>query len=448
MRILAALCALFLILNGATGISQEHSLTLQQAIDIALQNNLNVVQSQNDMDAAQSQARAAKGQYLPSISANGGWQRTQTDQSGYVDILQGIPITVPESHITGNRFNAGLSAGMTVFDFFGREGSITAATSRAVAAEHGVVRTRQAVVFQVVSQYLNVYRSERLVKVAEENLKRDQRQLERITESNRVGALSLADVYRQQSQVASDELSVIGATNNYLKAKADVLALIGLDGRVDYKFADATLPADIDSLEMRQLREGFKGIGSLQDRAIKARPDFKAALENYNAADGSVTSAYSGYYPDISAFGSFGMGAQEFGDLGDNRNLSWGVNLRWNIFDGFLREQQIESAKASRRNAEIQRAQTERDVTVEVRKAVLDLDAAMKSLDVSDRAMVSAREDRKIAEERYNLGAGTLLDLLVASASFVNAEANKVNAVYGYLTAKYNVEFALGERVY
>jgi len=87
-------------------------------------------------------------------------------------------------------------------------------------------------------------------------------------------------------------------------------------------------------------------------------------------------------------------------------------------------------------------------VTVEVKKAVLDLDAAMKSLQVTDKALVSAAEDRKIAEERYNLGAGTLLDLLVANASFVNAEANKVNAVYGYLTAKYNLEFALGERKY
>jgi outer membrane protein len=196
------------------------------------------------------------------------------------------------------------------------------------------------------------------------------------------------------------------------------------------------------------VRSDYKGLGVLQDRAIQARPDFKAAQETVNAADGSVTSAYSGYYPAIGAFGGYSLDGEKVNGLTDNRSLSWGINVRWNLFDGFLREQQIETAEASRRNAEIALAQTERDVTVEVRKAVLDLDAAMKALQVTDQAVVSAAEDRKIAEERYNLGAGTLLDLLVGNANYVNAEANRVNAVYSYLTAKYNLEFALGERKY
>ena len=448
MRILAALLATFVFLHGAAGIAQEQTLTLQQAIDIALQNNLSVIQSQNNLDAAESQSRAAMGQYLPSLDASGSWRRTQTDQAGYRGVIQGTPVDFPASSETNGSVGAGLSAGLTVFDFLGREGNVSAANAREASAKLGVVRTRQAIVYQTASEYLNVLRTEKLVAVTEENLKRDQRQLERIVESNRVGALSLADVYRQQSQVASDELSVISATNNHLKSKADLLALIGLDARQDYRIVDATLPVTIDTLEMRQLRSDFKGLGVLQDRAIQARPDFMAAMEQVNAADGSVTSAYSGYYPAIGAFGGYNLNGEKVSNLADNKSLSWGLSVRWNIFDGFLREQQIQTAEASRRNAEIAKAQTERDVTVEVKKAVLDLDAAMKSLQVTDKALVSAAEDRKIAEERYNLGAGTLLDLLVANASFVNAEANKVNAVYGYLTAKYNLEFALGERKY
>jgi outer membrane protein len=72
----------------------------------------------------------------------------------------------------------------------------------------------------------------------------------------------------------------------------------------------------------------------------------------------------------------------------------------------------------------------------------------MKQYEVSQKGLISASEDRKIAEERYNLGAGTLLDLMTANAGLVNAEANLVNASYNYIIAKRNVEYVLGERAY
>lgn len=449
MRRLVPFLVFFLVFSAS---AQKKTLTLDQVKQIALERNLNVVQAQNNLQSAQGQVLAARGSWLPTLSASSAWNRSQQELSGQQFInVNGVQVPVAgESNTTSlsSTFSYGLRANWTVFNGFNREASNASAISFAIASEQSLARTRQAIVFQTVSDYLNVFRTAQLVTVSEENLKRDKQQLERITESNRVGALSLADVYRQQSQVAADELALITAQNNYDKSKADLMALIGLDVMEEYEIADATISSDIDSAAIQESLRMSSNLKDLAVRALKARPDYQGALENYNATESEVTAAKSNYYPTVSLSSSYSRSGDNVQLSLKNSYLSWGASLSWTLFDGFRTNQGVQAALASKRNAEITLAQTERSINVDVKKALLDLEASRKSYESSQKGLISAGEDRKIAEERYNLGAGTLLDLLTANASYVNAQANKVNSVYDFLTAKYNLEYAVGERTY
>jgi outer membrane protein len=219
--------ASFALAQGST--QQPKVLTLDKAISIALEQNISVRQALNNTNAAQSGVLAASGSYLPTASANGSWTRTSSDRPASVQLLSGVPIQVPASVSTSNNYSTGLSLGYTIFNGFAREAGFSQAVSAATSAEEQAMRTTQGIVFQVQAAYLAVLRNRQLVTVSEENLKRDQRQLERITESNRVGALSIGDVYRQQSQVAQDEVLLIGSQNTYDKSIADLISLIGMD---------------------------------------------------------------------------------------------------------------------------------------------------------------------------------------------------------------------------
>ncbi len=451
MHVWKYLTPLALMLPGSLVFAQPNVITLDQATRIALERNINVVQAQNNADQAQSSVLSAYGSYLPSLSADGGWGRRQV--KGPL-VIQGQTIpgvsspTTTTSTIRTTTWSAGLSANYTLFNGFAREGRFGAASSNADAAVDNSLRTKQSIVYQTEADYFTVLRNGQLVGVSQENLKRDSLQLERIVESNRVGSLSVADVYRQQSAVAADEFDLITAQNNYEQSKADLAALIGLDVTQEYDFADSSIAAVVDTAEMRATMQKYSDLTGLMRRALDARPDYRSARQSLDASESQVTAAKGNYYPAIAASAGYAYNSEELSSLTKYPTINWGIGFSWTLFDGFQTNQTVQLAIEQKRNAEINLAQTERTVNVDVKKAVLNLDAARKQCESAQKGLVSATEDRKIAEERYNLGAGTLLDLLTANASLVQAEANKVNAAYGYLTAKRNLEYVLGERTY
>jgi outer membrane protein len=437
----AALCGPFLY-------GQSANLTLDQAKQTALTHNISVIQADANVGSAQAGVTAAYGGYLPSLSASGSWGRDQVDQGARNAVFGGLSFPIAASRSTTNNFNTSINANMTLFDGFNRQAQVGQATARSVSSEQVAVRTRQTTVFQVESAYLNVLRNDQLVKVSDENLKRDNRQLERITESARVGAAARADVYRQQSIVAADEFALIQAQSTFDKSKADLVDLIGLDVAGEYTFNDPSISLEISPAELDSTASLYKNFRELEQRSIASRPDHKSAVELFNAAESGVTSAKSNYWPSLSASAGYGLSSDELSTLRDNRNLNWGLSIRWSLFDGFSTNAAVQSAVASRRIAEIGLTQAERDINAQLKKALLDFDAARKQYEVSQKGLKSATEDRKIAEEKYNLGAGTLLDLLTANAGLVQAQVNLVNSVYNYITAKKNVDYTIGERVY
>ena len=415
---------------------QPQMLSLNNAMSVALNHNLSVIQSANNVDASQSALLAGYGLYLPTISATAGVGRTQS---------QYVPVGLDT---LGTQYSAQLSANYMIFNGLSREMALKRASSAKSVADQTFYRTKQQIVFQVQAGYLAVLRDGQLVQVNVQNLKRDQKELELIEESNRVGSLAIGDVYRQQSIVATDDYNLIAAQNTYDKDIADLIALIGLDVMNEYKIEDSTISPYIDSTEFSQL-PSMGNYEELRHRAMGSRADYQSAAENLKSASYGVTSAWGQYTPSISAYANYALRSPTFSDLGSNiKDYNWGLNLSWTLFDGFATNQSVQTAKVQERNAEINLKQTELTVGVDVKKALLDLIASKKQYEAALRSETSSDQDRKVAQEKYNLGSGTLIDLQTANASLVNSEASRINSTYSYITAKMNLQYALGDRSY
>jgi outer membrane protein len=434
-------------LAGAVSFSQGPTertpkpITLDGAVQIALERNINVLTAQYALEGQQSAVTAAYGNLLPTLSANGNWQRTQAQTQ--TTFSQGLELPIPQTSTT-NSFRTSISSNLLLFDGFASTAGVNRATSTAVSAEQTVNRSRQSVVFQVQTLYSNLLRDEELLKVNEDNLKRDRRQLEQIVESNRVGSKSIADVYRQQVQVGNDELALIQAQNTYDKARADLVFALGLSVTDAYDFHDPSIKPDIDTTEFKAVNEQYRDYRSLVNEALGVRPDYLSAAENVNAANSAVTVAIGGHFPTISAFASYGFNSPKISNLSDNRSLIWGLNLSFPLFNGWQTTNQVQQAKVTLKTAEQELSQAERQVQVDIAKSLLDLEAAEKQVYVTINSVISATEDRRIAEEKYSLGAGTILDLLTAEANYTLALSNKVNAAYNYFLVKKQLEYNIG----
>lgn len=461
------LLPLFLAANLIAQTTPGKQLTLKQAVDAALEKNIDILRAQNTLEAQQSAVLSAYGNFLPNISASGGYSNSDSRSPGSA---AGFSFPSPilytptggsqqtgtisayspgsSGQLTKTSYSAGMKASLTLFDGFNNTSSLNKASSIAVANEYSLYRTKQSIIFQTQTSYLQVLLNKSLLKVSEDNLKRSQQQLQRIIESNKVGSVAAADVYRQQVTTANDELALIRAQNTYDNSKADLLFLLSLDVSQEYDISDPGLIVEAEQAIPADEKVAYSDYGQLVSKAVASRPDYQAAKYGMESAESDVTIARSAYFPAISANVGYSFDNAQLSGLSDNKTLNWGISFSLPLFNGFQTNARVQAAKLALRNSEQEVAQTERQVQVDVRKAKLNFESAQKQLEVSLKTVISAVEDRRIAEERYNLGAGILLDLLTANANYTQALSNKVTAQYNLVLAKQQLKYVVGAEKY
>lgn len=431
--------------------TQPSIITLDQALTIAFERNVTVAQAANTVDEAKAGMVAAYGYYAPKVIPYAYFNRKGTNSPATVQTIGNQFFTTPAQSQFLNQYSYGVSATYTLFDGFNRESNFGTAQGSATQAEQGYERTRQTIANSVIATYLGVIQNEQQVKVLQQNLANEKKQLDRITEQNRLGAVAIGDVYRQQSLVATAEYNLISGQNLFDKSKADLLNLLALDVNQDYTIADPSIESQIKQVETDPGTEALGTFNDLLKRALDSRPDYMSAQESVTLADLGVTQAWSGYYPSLNISGSLSSTNAAWdiaSNWKDNHASSVGLILSWQMPEIFSSVQRIETADITKKNAVLQLQQKVRDIGVELKKALLDLDAARKQYVASQKSQIAAEQDRKTAEAKYNLGSGTLLDLQVANATYLSAQLTTLSNAYNYMTLKKNLELVLGEKKY
>ncbi len=262
------------------------------------------LKSSSQIEGYESSLQAAYGNFLPTLGASASWRWTKSDQQGFfVDQVTGQVIEGGQS--TQRRsYNIGLGSNWTLFDGLSNFASLSQSQNNLESAQYYLERIKQDIVFQTMSLYYDIVYTEQLLKVKQDDLKWNEKNLETIKERNRLGAATLADVYQQEVAKGNAELELIRTDNNLQTAKKDLLFYLGIDVLEEFEFDDS-LTVNEEKILNTDLLKDYENITELVDQALNQRFDYKSALLNLESARSGVTIAQSGHWPSLIASGGY-----------------------------------------------------------------------------------------------------------------------------------------------
>ena len=404
---------------------QQLEVTLKEAIQRALQVQPAMVQAQGRQRTAGAGRQVAWGSFLPNVSVSG--FATKNSKQRFDQNSQRLIPPV-------QNYGSGLSANVDLFTGLRRLANLRSASATLDAEEAGVVTQRFQVQLDTKRFFYNALATEELVRVAQSQVRRAQQQLQISVEKLRAGSATRSDSLRSTVDYGTARINLLEAQANLAGAQADLGRQVGVDQPVR-AVPDSALPPLPDTT-------AFRGA------ALESAPQVQRADAQARAARADVWSARSQYIPTLNLSLGSSRGDTLFNNaLVANEVHNWRVSLTWILFDRFSREQLQVSASVSRDNAVAAAADTRRLVNADLTKQIAALATAYEKIDIARANVAAATEDLRVQNERYRVGAATILDLLTSQASLTQAEQNFVQVRFDYLIARAQLEALVGHEL-
>ena len=433
-----------LVLGGimAAGIStaalaaEKVDLTLEDSVALALKNNRTIKQSGYDFDVSRWALHEARRNAGIQMSWAGDWKRLGGDTIDTQRTALGARGYIAGQLRYVHEYSQTLQAAFPLYTGGNIENSIKAAELGRDASKLTLEATKQAIKLKTMAAYYEILQRRNLIAVAQDSVDTLQAHLDNVNAQYKVGTVAKSDVLRSQVQLASAQMALVSAQNNYDVAVATLNNLIGMPTDTELNIKDEL------SYQKYEL-----SLEECTKYALLYRPDIMAAQRAAGAAEALKNATRSGYLPTVAAVAGKSF-AGEHGFRHDHSD-SWTFALQasWSFWDNNITAAKVQQKKAEQKKAEELYLETVEGAQLEVRTAYLNLLAAEKNIFTTSVAVEKAQDDYKIAQVRYNAGVGTNLDVMDAEDSLVSAQNKYITALYDYNVSKASLDRAMGIRV-
>lgn len=421
-RIAVMMKTMFVLWIGLLAVACVHaqeSLSLEDALRLALENNGLARAALAETDAAEARLNATRASLYPSIDISSSSTRTRIEGGGV-------------NTDTTQRQN-GFGLEWLLLDNGQRELRIRQSSRSAEATRQTTRDTLRRVLFQTARAYYEVLRRKELLKVADTAVRRAETLLEVAKAQAEVGTAPQKDVLQAEADLANARVQQIQARNALRLAETDLKRLIGWE-------AQKLLP-ELIAPEAPTSVDPALSVDALWQRARLQRPDLRDADLRLQISRLGLDTAR------LNSLLRLQISARGFREYEPNSRTQGSLSIiaSYPLFDGGLTRANLREAEASLQSAQFRLQQAERDAYAEVENALLSVREAAERLEASKVAVAAAQRNFDAAQESLREGVGTVVEVLTAQLALITAETNLVQATYDAAIAALQLRTATGD---
>lgn len=445
MKSLFILIIIVFMIGNAFG--QSEILSLEDCINIALKENPNIKINSNLNESAEEDVLGSYAGILPKINFTASSGREELgdqsvesnnfagfDSSGQVIYERG-PSTQP-GYIS-NYNSLRLTINQNIFDGGEWWNAIDYAHSQKNSSDLNLKSITNQVVRSVHERFFDLAKQQKLLEVRELAVQRSQDQLNKTQKMFELGSVAKVDVYRSKVNYGNDKIAFLQQKNSLITAKNNLNLAMG---------RDSNTPIEIETDLV--LKPKYSNIDKLVEQSNQNNPLLKKYKTDFNSNDINISRSYAVLYPRLSADFLYRRGHEEFdrvyGGYDKNWYISYGLTLSFNLFNGFQDKVRIQKSILAARNAQESYKDYKRTLKANLSQLVDNYNSYLEIIKLNEENLTAAKEEYRLAEERYRIGSGTALEVREAQVNLTQAEQTLVAAQYNARIVQAQIEESLG----
>jgi len=425
--LLALLTPATLLAQGATS-GGARPVSLEEAVRLAQRNSPAAIAARGQVRSSDAAARTVLSGFLPTLGMSLGGNFTKG--SNFVPTGGTSRIDTPWN------FTRSLSSNLEIFDGGRRWFNLQSARANQVSAESNERLQQFQVALDVKQQYFNVLAARESRAAASAQLAQADEQLKASIARVGAGAATVSDSLRSVIQVGNARLAVLTAENALRVANAALTRLVGTPYEVTAAAEEElTVPsAALDSSTVAPL--------------VDLAPTVQAARSQVNAAAAAERASRTSYFPTFSVGGTLSGNRSDeaFAPIEGAFRAQRSLRLTFNypLFNGLQREENVLRARIAEDNARAQLRDAQLAVQQQLTQFLGALSLAQERAAIQVASVAAAEEDLRVQQQRYTLGASTLLDVLTSQSQLNAARSALIQARYDARVAKAQIESIVG----